>query len=117
MLAFYFGTENFKQAAESTREAIGGRLPSARKVSDIMTPYDRIARLEVEGKAKDVAENTPLSKVLSLMSQAATRVIVFNKTAKKPCYIIKGWPPFMDSNWVDKDYTPKADANIKIKQY
>jgi Na+/serine symporter len=64
VLAFYFGSENFRQAAQSTREALGNLTPS-KKASDIMTPYERIARLEVDDQ--DKAKSTPISDVINLM--------------------------------------------------
>jgi hypothetical protein len=44
VLAFYFGSENFRQAAESTREALGQLAPE-NKIIDVMVPYERIGRL------------------------------------------------------------------------
>ncbi len=115
VLAFYFGSENFRQAAQSAREALGDRMAPAKKVSEIMTPYDRIAHFEVDDPAK-VGEE-PISKVINVMSQAATRVIVFNKTSRIPIYVIRSWPPYMPPSWI-KDYQPTEEAkDKKISHY
>ncbi len=111
VLAFYFGSENFRQAAQSTREALGDRLVPSKKESDIMTPYERIARLEVDDQ--DKAKATPISDVINYMSQAATRVIVFNKTSRIPIYVIRGWSPFMPPSWMDSDYRPTSEGQTK----
>jgi len=43
VLAFYFGSENFRQAAQSTREALSDRLAPKKKIGDpgVMVPYER----------------------------------------------------------------------------
>jgi hypothetical protein len=101
VLAFYFGSENFRQAAQSTRETLGQQAPK-KTITDVMIPYERIGRLEAE--SEEAAAATLMTSVINTMSAAATRVIVFNKRTKAPIYIIRSSTPPMPENWIASDY-------------
>ena len=108
VLAFYFGSENFRQAAQHTREAMGERLATKKKVSEVMIPFERIGRLETDNA--DTAEKLPMENVINMMSEAARRVIVFNKAEQCPIYIIRSFSPPMPPGWVTGDFG-KGDAS------
>ncbi len=102
VLAFYFGSENFRQAAQSTRETLGAQLSPKKKITDVMIPYDRIGRLEAE--SDEEAAKIKMSSVINTMSDAATRVIVFNKKTQTPVYVIRSSTPPMPEKWIASDY-------------
>jgi hypothetical protein len=97
ILAFYFGSENFRQAAQSTRDAIGAT--AGRTVTDVMNPYDRISRVEVA--QNDAAANVTAKEVVGKMSQASPRVIIFN-AHRNPIYVIRA--SRMPAAWITADY-------------
>lgn len=103
VLAFYFGSENFRQAAQSTREVLGDRLAPKKKITDVMVPYERIARLYAENEA-DAETTLTMLDVIHTLSAAATRVIVFNAKTQTPIYVIRSTSPPMPENWVTPDY-------------
>jgi hypothetical protein len=114
ILAFYFGSENFRQAAQSTRDAIS--VTAGRTVIDVMKPYDRIARVEV---AQDPdAANVTAKEVVGKMSQAAPRVIIFN-AKRNPIYVIRA--SRMPSDWITRDYKEGSvitnNPNMTIQTY
>lgn len=118
VLAFYFGSENFRQATQSTRDVLGDRLAPKKKISDVMIPYERIARLAAE--TEEDASKLPMLDVIHTMSEAATRVIVFNTRTQTPIYIIRSSSPPMPENWITADYRVGPgvpDEKITIKNY
>ncbi len=116
VLAFYFGTENFRQAAQSTREALSDRLAAKKKISDLMIPYERIAKLDAENE--DAAAAIPMLKVVHTMSEAATRIIVFNAKAQTPIYVIRSSTPPMPKDWLTSDYAEGPELkNNTVKNY
>ena len=118
VLAFYFGSENFRQAAQSTREAISSQSAARKKITDIMIPYERIGRLGADNEA---AAETSLSMldVVHTLSAAAPRVIVFNPKTQTPIYVIRSDSPPMPPNWVTPDYAAGSALpdNAKLKDY
>jgi len=106
VLAFYFTNESFRQAAQST-QALLTRQASTGTVSDLMIPYDRIARLEVDPSN---AENEPVADAISKMSEAAKRVIVFDKNKRTPLFVIRSASPPMPPGWIDGNYQPAGPA-------
>jgi hypothetical protein len=114
--AFYFGSENFRQAAQNTREALSDRLAPRRKITDVMIPAERIARLDADSPTD--AETKKMEDVIHMMSEAATRVIVFNKATQEPIYVIRSSVPPMPENWVTGDYQVGPGSTGKtIKDY
>lgn len=120
VLAFYFGSENFRQAAQSTREVLASQQKTTTKVADFMVPYDRIGRVNVS--KDEEALTTKMLDVIHIMSEAATRIIVFNKETQTPLYIIRSTTPPMPKDWLKPDYkagpitddtTPKDPKDIK----
>jgi len=101
VLAFYFGSENFRQAALQTREALS--LTPKRKITDVMIPFERIARLDADSDAD--AEGKSMESVIHTMSEAATRVIVFNRATQEPIFVIRSSVPPMPPGWMKGDYT------------
>jgi hypothetical protein len=110
VLAFYFGTENFRQAAESTREAL--QFAPKKKITDVMIPYERIARLYAENE-DDAETKLTIWDVIHTLSGAARRVIVFNAKTQTPIYVIRSTSPPMPANWVTPDY--EAGTALKTK--
>ena len=45
VIAFYFTNESFRQAAQSTREAVAARTSDAGRVTDRMIPFEKVAKL------------------------------------------------------------------------
>jgi hypothetical protein len=117
VLAFYFGSESFRQAAESTRDVLTQQLtPERKKITDLMVPYERIAKLSAENQ--DDASKLLMLDVVHMMSEAATRVIVFNTRTQTPIYVIRSWSPPMPRNWITGDYKEGPDIKDKsIKEY
>jgi hypothetical protein len=116
VLAFYFGSESFRQAAQSTRDVLTQQLTSERKITDLMVPYERIAKLSAENQ--DEASKLLMLDVVHMMSEAATRVIVFNTRTQTPIYVIRSWSPPMPRNWITGDYKEGPDIKDKsIKEY
>jgi hypothetical protein len=105
VLAFYFGSENFRQAAESTLAARTDGLTAKKKITDVMVPYEHIARLYAENEA-DAETALTMLDVINTLSAAATRVIVFNPKTQAPIYVIRSTSPPMPANWVTSDYAP-----------
>jgi len=101
VLAFYFGSENFRQAAQSTREALGQLAPK-KKITDVMIPYERIAHLEAEND--QAAGQMSMLKVIHTMSEAAPRIIVFTAKTHTPLYVIRSGSPPMPQGWITSDY-------------
>jgi len=114
VLAFYFGSENFRQAAESTQKALSGTLAPKKKITDVMIPYERVARLNAENEA-DAEESLTMLDVLHTLSAAAPRVIVFNPKTQTPIYVIRSTSPPMPANWVTPDYAPGEDLKKLIE--
>jgi hypothetical protein len=106
VIAFYFTNESFRQAAQATREAAQG-VTSAERASDRMIAYDRIAKHEVENRA-DVRKE-PMEKILALFNDNTTRVIVFDRKAKAPIFILRKASPPMPDGWLPFD--PLKAAN------
>jgi hypothetical protein len=118
VLAFYFGSENFRQAADSTRGAMNDRQPVKKTIADVMIPYDRIASVFVDHD--EDAPKVPMADVIHTMSEAATRVVVFNKKNRTPLHIIRSAVPPMPKNWITADFkttdeTGEVDAGGKPK--
>jgi hypothetical protein len=100
VLAFYFGSENFRQA----REAFGDQPTAKKKVTDVMIPYDRIARMDWDvTKVADV-EKLSMIDVINSMSAAAPRIIVFDKNSQTPIYVIRSKTPPMPDKWITPNY-------------
>lgn len=118
VLAFYFGSENFRQAAQSTREVLGDRLGTTKKIADVMVPYERIARLNAENET-DAETTLTMLDVIHTLSAAAPRVIVFNSKTQTPIYVIRSASPPMPANWVTPDYAAGSalPADAKLKAY
>jgi hypothetical protein len=118
VLAFYFGSENFRQAAQSTREALSDRLAPRKKITDVMVPYERTGRLGAENEA-DAESTLTMLDVIHTLSAAATRVIVFNLKAQAPIYIIRSSSPPMPANWVTPEYAAGTalPKDVKLKDY
>ena len=116
VLAFYFGSENFRQAVQTTREVLGERAET-KKITDVMIPYDRIARLDAD--SEDEALNIKILDVIDTMSEAARRVIVFNAKTRTPMYIIRSAVPPMPEAWITPDYGrgPGLTNNTNVKDY
>ena len=102
VLAFYFGSENFRQAAQNTREALSGQLAPKSKITDVMIPFERIASLDADSKT--AAGEIKIEDVINTMSEAATRVIIFNKGTQVPIYVIRSGIPPMPDDWITADY-------------
>jgi hypothetical protein len=119
VLAFYFGSENYRQAAESTRAALGDRLIAKKNVSQAVKHYDEIAKFEVDDEA--AAENLTIFDMIHTFSSAAPRVIIFKKSTKTPIYVIRSTTPPMPPNWVTPEYGQGSDPNLtkdtKLKAY
>jgi hypothetical protein len=116
VLAFYFGSENFRQAAQNTRDVLNDQLASKKKITDVMVPYERIARLPAD--TADAADALPMSDVINTMSAAATRVIVFNTKNQTPIYVIRSSSPPMPDKWMTSDYKESdASKGKSIKDY
>jgi uncharacterized membrane protein len=115
VLAFYFGSENFRQAAQHTREALSDRLVAKKKISDpgMMVPFDRIGRLDADGVTD--AESKDMEDVIHMMSEAARRVIVFNKAEQCPIYVIRSSVPPMPAGWIKGDFTVGDEVKGKKK--
>jgi len=104
VLAFYFGSENFRQAAQSTREVLNNPLTRRRrKLTDIMIPYRGIAKLEVE--SEEAAAAIRMLNVIHLMSEAAPRIMIFNRSTQTPIYVIRSGSPPMPRDWIKSDYS------------
>ena len=121
VLAFYFGSENFRQAAQSTREALGSQMASKKKITDVMVPYERIGRLSAENEA-DAETTLTMYDVIHTLSAAATRTIVFNLKEQTPIYIIRSTSPPVPPNWITPNYEagpdlPKEPKDVKLKVY
>jgi len=118
VLAFYFGSENFRQAAQSTRDALSDRLASRQKITDVMVPYERVGRLNAENEA-DAESTLTMLDVIHTLSAAATRVIVFNPKEQTPIYIIRSSSPPMPANWVSPEYAEGTalPKDAKLKSY
>jgi hypothetical protein len=100
VIAFYFTNESFRQAAQATREATLGATASERAI-DRMIPYDRIAKVEIAVRA-DVRKES-LERILPLFNDNITRVIVFEKAAKSPIFILRKNSPPMPQDWLPFD--------------
>lgn len=87
VLAFYFTNESYKQAAETSRAAARVTPPERRPVADRMIPYEKIAKDEAD--TREAADAIKMDKLFAMMSPPVTRVIVFEKGAQNPIYIIR----------------------------
>ena len=115
VLAFYFGSENFRQAAQSTRDVLSDQQTVKKKITDIMVPFERIAQLSADDEEK--AGALKMEDVIHAMSEAATRIIVFDKKAQTPIYVIRSGPP-MPKDWITAEYkVGKLSENKTIKDY
>jgi hypothetical protein len=114
VLAFYFGSENFRQAAQSTREALSERLAQTRKITDAMIPYEKIAKLDADDET--AAAQRKMRDVVHTMSEAATRVIIFNTKKQSPIYIIRSNTPPMPANWITADYQEGTELKDNLIQ-
>jgi hypothetical protein len=114
VLAFYFGSENFRQAAQNTREALG--VTPKKKITDVMIPFERIAQLSAESET--AAGDITMDDVIHTMSEAASRVIIFNKATKTPIYVIRSSIPPMPDDWITADYRVGSGSTGKhVKDY
>ncbi|MEK7996356.1 MAG: hypothetical protein AAB403_21360, partial [Planctomycetota bacterium] len=112
VLAFYFGSENFRQAAQNTREVLASQQKATNKITDLMVPFERIARVNADNDAG--ALKTKMLDVIHMMSEAATRIIVFNKDTQTPLYIIRSTIPPMPKGWLGPDFkTTKITNGLK----
>jgi hypothetical protein len=84
VIAFYFTSSNFQQAARIAREATTASVPQA-SVLDRMIPYDKIAKIE---RPRAEAREIHMDDVVKLFSPPVTRVIVFDQ-AKQPVFVIR----------------------------
>jgi hypothetical protein len=112
ILAFYFGSENFRQAAQNTRDALSAT--AGRTITDVMKPYDRISRVELAPNG-DPATVTA-KEVVGKMSQATPRVIIFNSN-RNPIYVIRASK--MPANWITADYNEGSaiTPDLTIQSY
>ncbi len=107
VLAFYFGSENFRQAAQQTREVLTDRLAPKQKIADVMVPFERIGRLDADNA--DDAKKIKMESVIHMMSEAARRVIVFDKAQQCPIFVIRSAVPPMPPGWIKGDFTMGDD--------
>jgi len=85
VIAFYFTSSNFQQAAKIAREATTTAAPQA-SVIDRMIPYDKIARLD---RPRAEAREALMADVVKLFSPPVTRVIIFDQATKQPVFVIR----------------------------
>jgi hypothetical protein len=87
VIAFYFTSESYRQAAAVAMEATGGLRAGGPNVRSIMVPWDKILnKIEVD---KRTEADTRKIKDMEEQFKAASRVMIFEKKAKNPVYIIR----------------------------
>lgn len=123
VLAFYFTKESFRQAAQSSLEAVQGVKPQPLAI-ERMIQYDHIGKIvEGEIKAPDgtteiKTEEIPMTEIFNRFTDATTMCLIFDKK-KTPLYIIRNKTPPMPNEWrADKgsgkkisDYLMHHDGN------
>ena len=84
VIAFYFTSANFQQAAKIARGATTATPQLS--VLDRMIPYNKIARLE---RPRAEAREVHMDEVVKLFTPPVTRVIVFDQATRQPIFIIR----------------------------
>jgi hypothetical protein len=111
VIAFYFTSESYRQAAEATRDATAG-LRTSPNVTERMIPYDKIARIEVDPRGK--AQDTLMSEIIPLMKEPVTRVILFEKGTRNVIYIIR--KKLVPAAWLDPKWLDPANPPTQTVQ-
>jgi hypothetical protein len=82
VLAFHFGRENFDAANKNAKDLIGTMNPVDKlknvKVSDVMTPYDKIVKYELE-KDQDFKTIKLIDLLNNIKNSNFNRIHIFNK--------------------------------------
>src|SRR5262249_18897914 len=107
VIAFYFTSANFQQAAKIARDATTAATAQP-SVLQRMIPYDKIARLE---RPRAEARDVRLDEVVKLFSPPVTRIIIFDQPTKQPIFIIRRRqvPPA----WLQNPQNPTIDEYLK----
>jgi hypothetical protein len=107
VIAFYFTSSNFQEAARIAREATTAAAPQS-NVLDRMIPYDKIAKIE---RPRAEAREVHMDEVVKLFSPPVTRVIVFDHATKQPIFIIR--QKRVPADWFSNPQTHTIDEYLK----
>lgn len=115
ILAFYYSSENLRQATQSARELTQGARPEAESVTDLkrMIPYERITKYILgEGQNASDPREVKIADLESLMKgDLVSRVVVFGQ-ARKPVAIIR-----KKSLEGYRSQTPALPADAKLGEF
>lgn len=108
VLAFYFSSESYRQAAQVARQQIGD-LSDEEAITSRMFPYDKVTKL-VLGKDNTPADpkGIPMASVRKLFGDTITRVIIFDGEGR-PVYIVRRSLDVPDDAVTVADYLGKDE--------
>jgi hypothetical protein len=107
VIAFYFTSANFQQAAKIAREATTAAVPQS-SVLDRMIPYDKVAKIE---RPRAEAREVHMDDVVKLFSPPVTRVIVFDHATRQPIFIIR--QKRVPADWLQNPAAHTIDEYLK----
>lgn len=87
VIAFYFSETAYKEAAKSTRAAIGGSELGKPRVRSYMNEYDSINKLDVQDRP--AADAVTIKRVRDQLGEVRDHTYIFEAPKKNPVYLIK----------------------------